>query len=388
MTHADIAIIGAGAAGLAAAIFAGEASGGKAKIVLLDGAKKPGAKILISGGGRCNVTNDKVTEKDFNGGPPMIIRKVLRAFDERRTIEWMQSLGVYLKLEPTGKYFPMSNKAKTVLDALVTRVEEVGVKLIPEARVTAIDPAEGGFNLTCSGAIDKLHASKLVLATGGCSIPKSGSDGWGFGAARKLGHTVHPTTPALVPLVLKKGAQLGGRFAEFSGVSLDARLMLIDPKGRILHETAGSLLFTHFGISGPAALDISRHWIRENKSQPRAAVPHSELQAVSDHEKECDAASNTNVQLCMGVPSLRDPREAEAWLLRKSRMIPAPRVADVLAQLLPARIAEAMAEGTKDFAYMTRERRMEIARMLARLPLPVVGDRGYAYAEVTAGGVD
>src|SRR5687768_10573066 len=127
-TTCDIAIVGAGAAGLAAGIFAGEmarAQNVSPRIVVLDGAKSIGAKILVSGGGRCNVTHETVRVSDFNGTSPNIIRNVLAAFDERATVRWFESMGVMLKREETGKLFPTTDKARTVLDALLRRCDEL-----------------------------------------------------------------------------------------------------------------------------------------------------------------------------------------------------------------------------------------------------------------------
>src|SRR5687767_10382559 len=133
---ADTAIIGAGAAGLAAAIFAKEA-GPRARVALLDGAKTPGAKILVSGGGRCNGTAARVTPADFNGSPN-IVRNVLAAFDQAATVRWLESMGVTLKREETGKLFPTSDSARTVLNALLGRVRALGVELLGDHRVRSV----------------------------------------------------------------------------------------------------------------------------------------------------------------------------------------------------------------------------------------------------------
>ncbi|HSN05271.1 MAG TPA: aminoacetone oxidase family FAD-binding enzyme, partial [Nitrospira sp.] len=200
----DVAIIGAGAAGLAAAIFAGEAAqqSGPSPIVVLDGAKTIGAKILVSGGGRCNVTHDEVSPNDFFGNR-RIIKNVLAAFSVEETISWFASMGVNLKREETGKLFPLTDKARTVLNALVDRCRKVGVTICPDHRVHRIEQVtgtEGGFRVHHTHGV--LLAKKVILATGGRSIPKSGSDGFGYELARRLGHQVTPTVPALVPLVL------------------------------------------------------------------------------------------------------------------------------------------------------------------------------------------
>lgn len=366
--HVDIAIIGAGAAGLTAAIFAaGAALGRGLSIVLVDGAARPGAKILVSGGGRCNVTNERLSAADYCGGPPTIIRKVIRAFDQRSTLEWMRGLGVPLKLEETGKYFPESDQARSVLDALLGRAGELGVHLLTSARVKDLRPAGDGYALALEhdGGRETLLARRVILATGGCSLPKSGSDGQGLAFARRLGHTIVPTTPALSPLVLRPDGSPGGRFAELSGLTLEARLGLYHPSGKRLAECSGSLLFTHFGLSGPAALDISRHYLRARLERPDEAC-----------------------WLGLGHPELPNPEKADAWLRGQIETNPRLAVNRVLSELYPQRLARLLAEGLDSLGRLTRAQRLALACSLSRLPLPVTGDRGYAFAEVTAGGVD
>jgi hypothetical protein len=186
----DIAVVGAGAAGLTAAMFA-KRTAPDARVIALDGAPKIGAKILISGGGRCNVTHYAVTADDFNGNRNAIAR-VLRTFPVEETVAWLAGLGVTLKREETGKLFPTTDRAKTVIDALLRGCE--GVEIRTNARIQSI---ERGF------ALDGITAKRVILATGGRSVPKTGSDGHGYALAQTLGHTVTATFPALVPLVLE-----------------------------------------------------------------------------------------------------------------------------------------------------------------------------------------
>lgn len=363
----DIAIIGAGAAGLAAAIFAGHASReSRLCVVLLEGARKPGAKILVSGGGRCNVTNERVSPEDFWGGPRPAIRSVLRAFDEKRTLEWMRAMGVELKLEPTGKYFPETDKARTVLDALLRETGRSGVRLLSGIRVTGIAPrAEGGFAIETGNKLGTVTARRVILASGGLSLPKSGSDGWGIAAARRLGHSIVPAVPALVPLVLEKGPEPGGRFEELSGVTLEARLGLFGESGKKLQECEGSLLFTHFGISGPAALDLSRHLMRARGENPE-----------------------TDFRVCLSHPGFHSPAEADAWLREETQRHPRKSPAGALGALFPERLARVLAGEGGRLGDLSRAGRLRLAECLARLPLIVSGPRGWAFAETTAGGVD
>ncbi len=367
MSEYDIAIVGAGAAGLAAAIAAGEAtSESRLRIAIIEGARTPGAKILVSGGGRCNVTNQVVSPEDFWGGPHPTIRRVLGAFDVPRTIEWFKKLGVRLKLEPDGKYFPVTNDAQTVLDALLGRVATLGIKLIPGTRVISVEPLTNHFKIGLSKG-SPIHADRVIIATGGLALPKSGSDGAGISMLRSLGHTIVPTTPALAPLILGKSSDLGGRFSEFSGVSMDVRLRLRRNR-QVTAELTGALLFTHFGVSGPVAMNLSRHWLRAKLEDERAAL-----------------------HVTMGSPTLSSSEAADQWLIEQSAKHPRQHLATILATLFPERFAKALATELGDvrtLAHLTREDRLRLAGMLSDLPLPVTGTRDYSHAEATAGGVD
>jgi predicted Rossmann fold flavoprotein len=345
--HYDVAVIGAGAAGLMAAIFA---SRGGARVVALDGAKKLGAKILISGGGRCNVTHDVVHAADFNGSRNAIA-KVLRTFSVAETIAFFRELGVETKREETGKLFPTSDRARTVLDALLGACASVDVR--SDYRVTrvehfsaqcTVDSAQVAASSVARFLINgEIHADRVILATGGRSVPKTGSDGSGYALARALGHTVTPVFPALVPLLLPNAHPL----TLMSGVSVDAELSVRATSGRVLHRERGSMLFTHFGISGPVVLDISRHWIASQPATLAAnLLPGETFESV-------------DALLVDSARSVRNRLPARLW--------------DLLAADVPAR--------------PSREQRRALARALVELELPVTGDRGFNYAEVTAGGV-
>ncbi len=198
-----IAVVGGGAAGLMAAISAGRAGGHR--VVLLDGARTLGAKILISGGGRCNVTHHAVDETAFAGSSPAAIRKVLRRFDVPATVAFFAELGVALKREETGKLFPVTDRARTVLDALLEAAHIAGVEIVHPWRVAEVSREAAGFTIVASDG-RRMEAERVVLATGGKSIPKSGSDGAGYGMAVKLGHSITDLVlPALVPLRLAEG---------------------------------------------------------------------------------------------------------------------------------------------------------------------------------------
>jgi len=191
----DLLIVGAGAAGLFAAIHAGRAAAGTAtplSIVAVDTARKLGAKILVAGGGRCNVTHWRVDERDYAGSTPAAIRKVLKRYRVADVLDFFTRAGVELKQEDTGKLFPVSDSARTVLAALLREAAAAGVCLVHPARVESIEPpaAVGKTGFRAVTAAGPVEARRLILATGGRSLPKSGSDGSGFTLAASLGHSL------------------------------------------------------------------------------------------------------------------------------------------------------------------------------------------------------
>ncbi len=361
----DVAIVGAGAAGLAAAIFARRAAP-HLRVVVFDGAKTPGAKILVSGGSRCNVTNTTVAERDFNGGRSAIVRRILRAFPASATVDFFRGLGVTLHEEAHGKLFPDSNRSRDVLDALLAGLTSAGAELRSDHRVRAVTRCEStdeGFEVVTSHGT--FHCRRVVLASGGLSLPKTGSDGFGYELARRLGHSIVPTTPALVPMVFDRDA-VQSWHSGLSGVSMPVRLRVVAPE-RPVTTVDGSMLWTHFGMSGPAVLDASRHWLR-HALEAREATLRANL--------------------------LRESFEtAEAHWLAHSAAHPRQLIATALASFVPG----ALADGVVAYAGLARERtladlrrdeRRALLHTLTDWPLPVTGSRGYNYAEVTAGGVD
>jgi hypothetical protein len=259
---------------------------------------------------------------------------------------------VKLKREETGKLFPVTDRARTVLDALVGAARAAGVVIRHPWRVAAIEP---GFVLrSADGAA--LDSGRVVLATGGRSLPKTGSDGGGYALAVALGHTLtRRVFPALVPLTLPRGHFLCG----LSGLSAPATLEVRGGSGGRLHAFTGPVLCTHFGLSGPAVLDVSRYLTDARFDDPDARLFASWLPGES--VESVDAA-------------LRDA--------------PAARVLAPLPERLARALCDAANASWSTPAHqLRREARRALARAATDLPLPVTGDRGWAYAEVTAGGV-
>lgn len=359
---ADVVIVGAGAAGLATAIFARWTDSSRS-VLVLDGARKPGAKILVSGGGRCNVTNDVVSDRDFWGGRPAVIRHVLAAFTADNTVAFFRELGVPLVEEAGGKLFPVSGRARDVLDALLRGADAAGVQVRAGSRVLDVERSDDGFRVVTAGGV--IRAAQVVLATGGQSLPKTGSDGRGLAMARALGHAIVPTTPALAPLLLDdRGAHSIHR--ELSGVSHEVELA-VWIGGKISTRLSGPLLWTHFGISGPVALNASRHWLR------------AELEG---------RAVRLTANVCPGETF----GTLERWWTATTAARPNVSVSSALATRLPGSVAAAIArvlaiDPSRPLAHFVRDERRALSRALVEWPLAVTASRGYNYAEATAGGV-
>jgi predicted Rossmann fold flavoprotein len=354
----DVAIVGAGAAGLATAIFALRQAP-QLKLVLLESARRPGAKILVSGGGRCNVTNSDVGAADFWQPSSATVKRVLRAFTVEDTRRFFAELGVTLHEEPGGKLFPDSNKSRTVLDALLGEAQRARADLRCGQRVSSVTRQGGAFELITNDG--PLAARRVVLATGGRSLPKSGSDGHGYEMARRLGLGFVATTPALAPLVLE-----GTFHVALSGVTLPVEIAL-SVLGEKPLRVAGSLLFTHFGLSGPAALDVSRAWHRVRLS---GRVPTVSVSFRPGHGFE----------------------STERELVERARAHPRQSLGGVLGDDLPQSLAEGLLAALRldpqqALGRLERADRRRLAHALVAWPVVIRDSRGYDYAEATAGGV-
>jgi predicted Rossmann fold flavoprotein len=354
----DLVVVGAGAAGLATAIFAARAAP-HLHVRCVDGARRIGAKILVSGGSRCNVTNRVVTEHDFWGGSSRVVRNVLRAFPAPRAAAFFEELGVRLHEEEDGKLFPDSNTSRTVLDALLNEAARLNIVIDTGHRVTAVRKDDEGFVVSFAGS--EIRSRAVVIATGGRSLPKTGSDGAGYDLVRRLGHGYVQTTPALAPLVLD-----GGTHAALAGVSHGAVLSL-RVNGRIETRLEGSLLWTHFGMSGPVVLNMSRHW----------------------HRMRLDGAS---VDVMVNLVPGESFESLEAWWLEQERERPRAQVATIVAMRVPSAVADTWLRVAGigpdvTMAHLPRDDRRRLIHALVETPVMVVDSRGYGYAEVTAGGI-
>jgi len=359
MPNLPIVVVGAGAAGLVAAIFA--ARSGQRPVLLLEATPDGGRKILVSGGGRCNVLpSELVPERFVTDSSPNTLRKMLRSWplpEQRAFFE--QEVGVPLALEAeSGKLFPASNRARDVRDGLVALARRSGVELRRNARVADLSPGGDGRWTILFETAAPIEAAAVVLATGGLSLPGTGSDGAGLRVAEKLGLRTVPTYPALTPLT-------GEGHAGLAGISLTVR---IGAPGTGRHAEGG-FLFTHRGWSGPAVLDLSDLVSRTERTERTAGTSRTETPTL-------------RVRWCAF--------DEGAWetALRSGPGTPL----GALRRLLPERLAEQLllesaVEPGISLAQLPREARKRLIANLVRYPLPATGDEGYRKAEVTGGGV-
>lgn len=350
---APVVVIGAGAAGLLAALTAARRG---VDVVLVEGTKDGGRKILISGGGRCNILPSVVQpDRYVTDSSPNTLRKMLRSWplaEQRAFFE--RELDMPLDLEEeTGKLFPSSQRARDVRDGLVARVQEAGARIWFDARVTDAVPEADGWRVRIAGAPDLLAAA-VVFATGGLSVPKTGSDGEGLSIVEALGHRIHPTYPALTPLTADPHPHVA-----LAGVSTEVTLSA--KIGKATFSTTDALLVTHRGWSGPAILDASHVAIRGGPDKSRVEIM-VDWTASGGHD--WDGA------LRGGQGTVRS----------------------VVARRLPRRLAEALAleagvAPETPLSQLTRDARRTLVNAITAYRLPWTGDEGYKKAEVTGGGV-
>jgi predicted Rossmann fold flavoprotein len=247
-------IIGGGAAGMMAAIVSARRISAQTRqgspVLLIEKNKMLGRKVLVTGNGRCNLTNTHITPDDYYGENTRCLHSLFEAFSSRDTMDFFEKLGVRLKTEEGGRIFPVTNQASTVVDVMVEELREKKVNVKLEERLVRLSRLEDGWEVKTSK--DTYKSDKVVLTVGGKSYPQLGSSGDGYEFCKRLGHTLVEPRPALVPLELE-----GNWFHKLQGVKFDVELSL-RLKNKVIRQETGELLFTHYGISGPIVLDLSR----------------------------------------------------------------------------------------------------------------------------------
>lgn len=354
MSNPLLVIIGAGAAGWMAACHAARPG---LRVLLLERGESGGRKILISGGGRCNVLPASLDERRFvTASSANSLRKILRGWphhEMRRFFENDAALPL-VEEEVTGKLFPVANRSRALRDALVTLARQRGVEVRTNCLVTAVEQLDGRWGLGVEGE-QPIVADAVLLATGGLSVPETGSDGFAFRALARLGHTIHPTYPALTPLT-----QSPPTFADLAGVSLEVSLTA--RSSREVRRASGGFLFTHRGYSGPALLDVSHVAVRAR------------------------LAGEGRATLAIDWTG----RTREEW---QGLLGPAPGlVVSVLRRELPTRLADRLMHEANlgidaPLSRLDRDGRRRLLGVLTDFALPWSSDEGYRKAEVTGGGL-
>ena len=350
-----VLVIGAGAAGTMAAIFAARAG---ARTTLLERTKDGGRKILISGGGRCNVLPSRVDESRFiTDSSPNILRRIIRSWPLDEQIRFFEGdVGTPLELEAESlKLFPASHKARDVRDGLLACARRDGVELVTDISVNDFVPDGARWRVSCDDG-RTFTADAVIVATGGLSVPNTGSDGRGLAILRKLGHTLHPTYAALTPITVEPND-----FTELSGVSLDVTL-----SAKSVRETAkwtGGFLFTHRGYSGPSVLNVSHVAVRSRASGGERAALAVRWTALGDDEWNARLQPH-GVRTVSGAVRAELPERLAAVLIERARVDP-----------------------LRILSELRREERLRLVDTLVRGELPWAGDESYKKAEVTGGGV-
>ena len=355
-----VIVIGAGAAGLVAAA---EAAKRNASVLLLEKNNKTGVKILMSGGTRCNLTHDTDARgiTAAFGHAKRFLQPSVGAFPPSAVNQMFNDAGVPTKTESTGKIFPQSDRALHVRDALHRLAIEAGAKIQLGAGVKIVAPSTGGWLV--STADQSIEADRVIVTAGGKSWPGCGTTGDAYEWLNRLGHTIVQPRPALVPLV-------GGDdwMNRLSGVTLEDCVASVyrrkDKKSKPLYARRSSFLFTHFGFSGPAAMDVS------------GVITAAE--------------SIRDVQLLLDLVPEMSEADVQAALSDRSHDGGRQKVSGVISKWIPNRLAAALVEQAgQDYAIaqLPRPALQRLVQQLKQLPLPVNGTRGFAKAEVTAGGV-
>ncbi|MCM3875023.1 MAG: aminoacetone oxidase family FAD-binding enzyme [Thermoanaerobaculia bacterium] len=386
----DVVVVGAGAAGLLAALAAGR--GGR-RVLVLEAARDAGRKILVSGGGRCNVLPMEDAPGRFvSESPNRLVRRFLDRWplSEQRAF-FEDLLGGPLREERASmKLFPPSNRAADVRDALRFAVAAAGASLRASAPVRDLVRAGDGFAVRFDGegGGEEILAPRVILATGGRSVLAGGADAAGYAWAAAMGHTVRPTYPSLVPLTGDAPAHHA-----LAGVSLAARVDARSADDRA--TSSGGFLFTHRGWSGPAVLDVS-HVVERARLAGRTAEVRVCF-GFGEERREEEIASNGPVQGAGAAPVGRSPAVATAWdegLRAGARMSGGRSLSSFLGKsssALPDRLVSLILETARvpdtQLSYLSREARMRVVETLTAFPLPAAGTEGYRTAEVTGGGV-
>lgn len=358
-----IIVIGAGPAGMMAAISAAQLG---ARVTLLEKKEQPGKKLKITGKGRCNLTSALDMDEFVRGYPGngRFLYSALNAFSNQDLMEFFINRGVELMVERGQRVFPVSEQAGDVVQVLLKELQNTGVELITSCKVNKIEIIAGKFSAVITEQ-DKYAADAVIITTGGLSYPGTGSTGDGYTWARAMGHKIIEPRPGLVPLVSQQQW-----VHSLQGLSLrNVRAGAFSKEGKKIAEDFGEMLFTHFGVSGPIILSMSR--------------------SIGDYLRTTQQPVKLNIDL---KPALTN-EQLDARLQRDLNKSARRQFKNSLHELLPRKlipviIALSSIDPEKECHQITRVERLSLLSLLKALPVEITATRPIAEAIVTAGGVD
>lgn len=362
----DVIVVGAGSSGLMASVAASEHG---AKVLLLDKGSKLGRKLGISGGGRCNVTNAKEIDELVKNipGNGRYLYSALSTFNNKDIIVFFEELGIKLKEEDNGRMFPVTDKAQTVVDALVGKIRTQGVTIRVNSPVEQVNYKDGeaiGVTLRSGEVID---GSSVIIAVGGKSVPQTGSTGDGYAWAEEAGHTITELFPTEVPLT---SSEPFIKSKELQGLSLrNVALTVWNEKGKKIITHEGDMIFTHFGLSGPIALRCSQFVVKLLKQ-----------------------SKSGEVKATIDLLPAETADEIYSHSLRLAENEPKKAIKNVLKGFFPERLLPLLFQlaGLKSeitYDHIPKQAWLELARAAKALPVQINGTRSIEEAFVTGGGV-
>lgn len=356
--HFDICIIGGGASGLMAAIAAG--SCGKS-IAILEQLDRVGKKLLATGNGRCNITNANMDIKCFHGSGIKEAERAFQLFGLKDTVEFFESIGISCRTEDGGKIFPRSGQASAVLDVLRYEAEKLGAEEILKSQVTGIRRKDGLFILSIKNSED-ISADRVIVCTGGKASPNLGSTGSGIAILENLGHKAAKSFPALVQL------KLSAPFLKaLSGVKFDGEVSVTDGES-VLRRERGEILYTDYGISGPPVLQLSRIASEYTEGGKKVYI-------------DVDMFPDMNMEEIINLLSLRISKDA-------SKEIQFSFIGLINKKMIPVILKQSGIEDIhRKCGSMGAVEIQRAAEKLKGWRYEIVGTRGWAEAQVTAGGI-
>lgn len=348
-----VVVIGGGASGLVAAIVASQ----KQEVILLEANDKCGKKILLTGNGKCNYWNDDIDISNYQSDDLSILDQIISKENQEETLSFLEKLGIYPKIK-NGYYYPYSNQATSVKTLLLNELERRNVKIIYNFKVESIKKQNNRFLIQSSN--QEIIADKVILATGSCACPKTGSDGSGYQLAKSLGHHTNLITPALVPLIGKDAC-----LKDWNGVRCEAKLSLYVEKEKVTEEQ-GEIQLTDYGISGICTFNISGIATRNLEYKRKVEVKINFLPNLEE--------------------SFYD------WFSNRNQELPNHTVEELLESLLPYKLMfvllkKAGVNRDDSWNHLSEEKKKNLSNAIESFPLVITSSESFERAQVASGGI-